>query len=133
MTLASFEHAQGQSILAKEISAFGYYTIMHLKQPNISCEQFLSLVRKFDMPHIKSFPDFANEFDYLLRNLDIRYFAYQPESQLDKLRASLLMEPSPTSLSSLGLNQSHVISDIDLNSSVFGFDLFRRASIERNW
>ena len=132
-TIASNEHTQGQSLLAKELAAFGYYTISYLKNPVISPEQFFALVRKFHLPHIRNFDSFSTEFDFLLRGLDPRYFKYREGSRLEQATESLRGETENTTLQSLGATLEELSMDLDMDKSTFGFDLFRRVSVERNW
>ena len=131
--IASNEHQNGQSLLARELSAFGYYTLLYVKQPVISPEQFFGLVRKLHLPQVRDINSFASEFDYLLNNLDVRYFLYKEDSQMSQVLKSLNREQDLLDLKSLGFSTNDLILDIDIEKSTFGFDLFRRVSIERNW
>jgi hypothetical protein len=120
-------------MLARELAAFGYYTLLYVKNPTISVEQFCALVRKFHLPNIKDFNSFSDEFDYLLTNLDIRYFLYKEDSQMHKAVESIRGEQDSFNLKSLGFSEKDLANDIDLKMNTFGFDLFRRVSTERNW
>jgi hypothetical protein len=133
LTVASYEHLQGQSILAKEIAAFGYYTILYLRRPILTAEQFIALVRRFNLPQVNNFESFCEEFNYLVGNLDLRYFMYKQDSQTHKLLNSLRNESEHLGIESVGVSHAQIARDIDLTQSTFGFDLFRRVSIERNW
>ena len=131
--MASNEHTQGQSLLAKEIAAFGYYTILYLKNPTISCEQFTSLVRLFHLPDVKDFPSFAREFEYFLRTCDLRTFLFKQDSSIQKVLDTLKNEETKLSLDNLNFSIEDLIEEVETENSTFGFDLFRELSLERNW
>ena len=119
--------------MAKEIAAFGYYTILYLKHPILSCEQFTSLVRLFHLPHVKDFASFAQEFEYLLRSSDLRTFLFKEGSSIQKVMDSLKDEEIKLSLNNLNFSIEDLIEGVDIEKSNFGFDLFRKVSVERNW
>lgn len=115
------------------MAAFGYYTLQYLKHPVISPDQFFALIRQFHLPHVQDFASFAGEFEFLLRRLDPRYFKYKKDSRIQRFLDSLAEKDDTLSLEALGLSTEDIVSNVDLGESTFGFDLFRRVSVERNW
>ena len=132
LLVAGMEHTKGQDLLAREIAAFGYWTLNFYEQPHIQAEKFIKLIKKFHLPNVKDSESFVEEFDFLLTRTDPRYFEYKPESLFAKsvknireVDSDIMFFEWPESADSLG-------SQINLDESVLNFDLFRKIFLERN-
>ena len=74
LLVAGMEHTKGQDLLAREIAAFGYWTLNFYEQPHIQAEKFIKLIKKFHLPNVKDSESFVEEFDFhaLAKRLQLR-------------------------------------------------------------
>ena len=130
--IAGMEHTKGYNLLAKHVSAFGYWTIKNLDNDSLSEKNFYKLLNNLNICNIKNENEFKKEFNFLINKMDPRFFSLKDGASFKDRIEEFRNRPDVVKVNELGVSNDEFIKGLDIEGSIFGFELFKQIFLERN-